>query len=160
MVPVVCDADDGFVAFVADERDLVFDFQHRLPVFHTRRVPHFALHRPRVAFLHVLTHVAKLNPLLAVPVYRLRPFEILLAPSLRSSMQAIGSVVGSESVGLAVQIVQRRVSNAVRRAADRLAEIGCVVRLVKGRFGESDDDVVACDVEFLDEGALGEEGEC
>ncbi len=25
-VPVVCDADDCFVAFVADECDLVFDF--------------------------------------------------------------------------------------------------------------------------------------
>ncbi len=75
-------------------------------------------------------------------------------------MQAIGSVVCSESVGLAIQIVQLCISNAVSRAADRLAEIGCVVRLIKGRFGEAEDDVVACDVEFLDEGALGEEGEC
>lgn len=75
-------------------------------------------------------------------------------------MQAIGSVVCSEFVGLAIQVMQLCISDAVSRAADGLAKVGRIVSFVVGRFGEAEDDVVASDVEFLDEGALGEEGEC
>ncbi len=159
-VPVVCDADDCFFAFVTDEFDLVFDFQHRLPIFHTPHAPDFALHRPWIPLLHVLTHIPKHDPLLAMSIHRLRPFEILLAPPMQSSMQAIGPVICSEVVGLAIQIVQLCIFDPVSRAADCLAKVGRVVRLVQVRFGEAEHDVVACDAEFLDDGALGEEGKC
>lgn len=79
---MVCDADDCLVAFVADEGDLVFNLKHRLSVFHTSHVPDFALHRAWIPLLHMLTHIPKLDSLLAMSVHRLRPLEVFLAPPL------------------------------------------------------------------------------
>ena len=73
-------------------------------------------------------------------------------------MQAIRPIIRSEFVGLAIQIVQLCVLNAVSRAADRLAKVRRVVCLVKGCLGKAKNDVMTCDVEFLDDCTLGEKG--
>ena len=156
---MVGDPDDGLVAFVAHHVDLVLDVQNRLAVFLAGRVPDLAFHRAGVPFVPVLAQIGKLHPLLSVSIHRYGTHELLLPPSLGAAVQAVGSVVGMQGVGLAVEVVDPCVFDAVRGPADGLAEVGRVVGFVVADVREGQDDVLTLDFEFLDGGSVGEEGE-
>lgn len=89
----------------------------------------------------------------------LRPVPYPLAPALEAAVQGVRAVVRGERVRVtAVHGVDLGARDAVRDAADRLAEEGPVVRHVELLRREALDDILAADFEGLDDGAQGQEG--
>ena len=75
-------------------------------------------------------------------------------------MQAIRPIISMKRIASPIQIVDPCVLDSIRGSSNRLSEIGCVVCFVEFGVWKAEDDVVACDFEFLDGGAVGEEGKC
>ena len=94
VLPMIRDSDNRLIAFMPDELDFVFDVQNRLAVFLASCVPDCALDSSRVPFFAVFTRICELHPLFPVPIYGYRTLEVFLAPTLRTTVQAIGSIVG------------------------------------------------------------------
>ena len=88
--------DHRLVAFVPDQLDLVFDVENRGAIFFlASRVPDGALDRARVSFFTVSTQICELHPLFPISIHRCGAVKVFLAPPLGTTVQAIGTIVGT-----------------------------------------------------------------
>lgn len=124
---MVCDPDYSFLALIADEFNLILDVQNRLGIFLASCVPDLTFHSSRVSFFSIFTQICKLHPLFPMSIYRYRTLEVFLAPSFRTAMQAIGSIIGMEQICFSIEIVYLCVLHAVGGTADGLAKIGGIM---------------------------------
>ena len=156
---MVRDANHSLFTFITNKVDLILDVEHSRVIFLAGGVPDLALYRPRVSFLSIFTHICESYPLFPIPVHGYGPLPIRLPPSLSTTMQAIGSIVGVQGICFAVEIMYSCVFDAIGGPANGLAKVGGVVRLVELGFGETKDYVVTMDIEFLNGSPVSEEGE-
>lgn len=164
---------DGRLVSTTNKLSLIVHAQHDnllAPLLHNPRCVHnLSLHRPRKALIPILAHQRILD---ALPALQARdagdlpladgfgPVPDALAPALDAAVQGVAAVVVDEGVGLAaVEGVDLGAADAVGDAADRLAKVGAVVLFVLLLGVEALDDVEAFDLEGLDGGPEGDEGE-
>ncbi len=98
VLPVVCDTNDSLVALIADEFDLILDVQNRLVVFLASCVPDLAFDGSRVSFFSILAQICELHSLFPIPINGDRTVKVLFTPSLSTSMQAIGTIIGMQGI--------------------------------------------------------------
>lgn len=162
-LPVVCEGNNSLLDLITDKLDFILDLQARLlnavDSLDRRHIPQPHLHGTREALLAVLAQVLEQNALLAIPVDRRRALEILLSPAHSAAVQSVRAVVDGQVVALAVEVVDLAARDAVRDATDVLAKERVVLGAVGVCRGEAEDDIRACDLELLDDAALGQESE-
>ena len=156
---MVRDSNHSLFAFVTDKIDLILDVENGRIIFLAGDVPDPALDRSWISFLSIWTHICEPHPLPSVPIYRYGSLEVFLPPSLSPTVQAIGSIVGMQGICLAVEIIYACILDPIGGPAKGLAKVGGVVGLVEVGLGESKDDVVTVEVEFLNGGSVSEKGE-
>jgi len=160
---VVRHADDGLLDFVPDELDFIFDLQtrllHPLILDQPGDIPQPQLHRPGVSLLAVLAEIREQHRLPPIPLDGRRPLEILLAPTLHPPVQRVRPVVHGQVVAPAVEVGDLAAGDAVGDAADVLAGERVALGAVGLGRGKAQDDVLAGDLEFLDDPALVQEFE-
>lgn len=157
-VPVIRYPNYCLCTFITHEFDLILNIKHRLAILHASHIPDRTEHSARVAFIAVFTQIGKLDPFLALPIHRRRPFKVVLAPTLSTPVQAIGTVVGRQWVCPAVE-AQSSILNPICSATNSLAKVWCIVRLVQFCGRKAKDDVLISDEELLDCGTLGQKSE-
>lgn len=170
-VRVVCHHDGSFICAI-DQLGLVLHSQDEsflsVIVLSARRIHNLDLQGPREALITILTNQRKLNALTTLEpldagnlskANGLGSVPDPLAPAHLSSVECVGTIVGEQRIGLAVDVVELGSGNAVCDAADGLAKVRGVVFGVVFLFGETLDDVDTADVEGLDDGSEREKGE-
>lgn len=156
---MVGDVDDSLLTLVAHELHLILGSQDRLGlILLAGRVPDTHLDGARIPFLTINTAILEQQGVTAMAVDRVRAIEDALPPTLFTAVQGIGTVILSESILTAVQILNETILDAVGNATDRGAEVRGVVLDVVLLRGEAQNDVLAGDAELLNDGAERQEG--
>ena len=127
LLPVVRDPYYSLLAFVADKFDLVFDVENRLAISLASCVPDLAFHSAGVSFISIFTQICELHPLFPRSIDWYGTLEVFLAPSFRTAMQAIGTIVGMQRIRFAIEIVYLSVFDAIGGAANGFAKVRGIV---------------------------------
>lgn len=152
--------DDRLLNFGPYQLNLIFRLEHHLGAstflcLFPCRVPDLDFDRAGVALFSVGRHIGEQDAFLAMALHWLRALERLLAPALQPAVQVIGPIVGGQFIGLAVETGDPRITYPVGNPSYGLAE--------ERRFGIwlyggiPQHDVVARDLELLDDGPGGQE---
>jgi hypothetical protein len=108
-VPVVGNRDHGLLDLIADQFDLVLNFQagflYAVDLLDRWHIPEPQLDSAREALLAVLAQVLEHDTLLSIPVDRCRALEVLLSPSNSTTVQCVRSVVDCQVIALSVEAV-------------------------------------------------------
>lgn len=158
---MVGDIDDRLFTLVADEFHLILGRQDRLGrttvIFLARRIPDAHLHGPRKTLLCILTAILEEQGVATVTGDGQWAIKDALGPALLAAVQRIRSVVLSQLVLAAVQILDDPALDPVGHATDGGTIVRGVVFDVVVLGGKAQDDVLAAHTELLDDGAEGQE---
>lgn len=158
---MVRDVDDSLLDLIAQQLSLVLDAEDgsRQSIFYllANNVEHPQLHGPGIPLVTIRTQISVKQRILSITPDDSRAFKVQSSKPTTSPVQGVRRVVDLELILPAVQVLNHTVLDAVRDTADGRAEPGLVVLFVVFLLGEALDDVLAVDVEFLDDG--GESGE-
>ena len=153
-------SDDRRFAFVPNKFGFIFHFQLGLAVLVLScSIPNPRIDGARIAFFAVLTAILEQHAFASIAMDGPRPVPLLLPPALEPAMQAVPCTVATQLVRSTIEIAKLGVLDAVSGPAYRFAEVGMVDGGVEGGLGKGQHDVVASDLELLDGGAAGKEGE-
>ena len=159
-VAVVGQVDDGLgaavVVAVVDEFGLILDGEDgaggALDGLFAAGVEDLEVDGAGESGLEVRGPVGVEEGVVAVAAHPGGALEVATAPAATATVEGVGGVVGFELVAATVEVLDDAVLDAVGDATDGGTEPGGVVSGVEVFIGEPKDEVLAVDVEFLDDG--------
>lgn len=161
-VPMVGDVDGCLSNLISGQFDLILYIEdvlrNSILLLLVRGIPDTELNRARIAFIAMRTDVGELHAFSAVSRYRDGTRKYFLAPPFTSAMEGMLSIVLTELIGFAIQIVDYSILDAIGDASDSLTEER--TRLVRFCSGEAEHNVMTIDIDLLDQRAVRQEGEC
>lgn len=161
ILPVVGEVDYSLLALVANEFHLVLGRQDGLGVaLLAGGVPHAHLDSTGVPLLTIFAKVLEQQSVMAIALDGVWTVKDALTPTLLTTMQGIGTVILRQLDFLAIQLLDQTILDAVRDAADGGTIVRGVVLDIVILRGETQNDVLAADTEFLNDGAQRQEGKC
>lgn len=153
-LPVVGEVDYSLLALVTSEFHLVLGRQDGLGIaLLAGGVPHTHLDRTRVPLLAIFANVLEQQGVVAIALDGVRTVKDALTPTLLTTMQRIGAIVLLQLDLLAIQVLNQTILNAVCNAANGGTIVRGVVLDIIILRGETQNEILAADTEFLDDGA-------
>ena len=160
-LPVVGEVDYSLFALVANEFHLVLSRQDGLGIaLLAGGVPHTHLDGTGVPLLTIFAKVLEQQGVMAIALDGVWTVKDALTPTLLTTMQGIGAVILRQLDLLAIQVLDQTILDAVRDAADGGTIVRGVMLDIVILRGETQNDVLAADAEFLNDGAQRQEGKC